>query len=101
MNKGKISVAKYMCSCGYEFKKKNGAEMHVQVAKDHGLTNHFVITKHWRVQLLEWFLNLPGRKITRTIGIYLVYIITINHFHVEWSFLEALVLGIGLGLAIE
>lgn len=101
MKRWMISVAKYMCLCGFEFKKKDDAERHVETSRNLGLENHFVITKLWRARLLEWFLNLPGRRIARYTGVYLVYIVLIKHFHVEWSMLESCVMGIGLGLAIE
>lgn len=90
-----------MCICGKDFRKKGDGAFHVKEANDFGLTNHILITKLWRARLLDWFFNLPGRRITRCIGIYLVYIVCIKHFHIEWSYLESIVIGVGLGLAID
>lgn len=84
--------------CGTKFKKPRTKEIdyHKVICKD-----SLIAKRPLKARLLEWFLNLPGRKITKFIAWYLIYAVFIHHFKIQWTIMEAALLGIGLGLAID
>ena len=97
-------MGKYICLCGTTFKKKEHTELHMKMHEDlelsEGFPRHKIFKQHWQARFATWLLNLSGEKIGRFLGVYLIYFIVISHFHVEWSIIEATLVGIGLGLII-
>lgn len=88
---------KYLCvMCGTTFNKKHETIDHMRL-----YDTHVVVKKRWRARALDWFLHLPGKRITKFIGCYILYAVTIKHFNIQCSITESVLIGIGLGLAIE
>lgn len=90
-------MSKYLClMCLKKFRREKQKLAHMEEFDD-----HVVVKKFWRARFLDWFFSLPGRRLTKFVGAYLVYIVFVKHFCIEWSMLEATLIGIGLGLAID
>lgn len=98
-------MGKYICLCGVTHSDKETADLHVKMYEDlalsEGFPRHKTFVQHWQARLLEWFFSLPGKKITHFVGAYLIYFVLIRHFHIDWTWWEAALIGIGMGLYIE
>jgi hypothetical protein len=93
---------KYICWCGDTFKTKKIAALHVKIREnsDEGW-KHQILKQHWRSRFANWFFSLPGKKISHFIGAYLIYFVIIHHFHIDWNWWEATLIGVGMGFYIE
>jgi len=98
-------MSKYICLCGMTFERDGEAKVHCEIMNQLDLnapyTTHKIFKQHWQARFATWFFSLPGRKISHFIGGYLIYFVLIHHFHIDWSWWEATLIGVGMGLYIE
>lgn len=95
-------MGKFICLCGESFKTKKISDLHVEIrANDVDGWKHQIFKKLWQARFLDWFFSLPGNKISHFIGAYLIYFVLIHHFHIDWNWWEATLIGVGMGLYIE
>lgn len=95
-------MSKFICLCGDTFKTKKISDLHVAIrAHDVEGWKHQIFKQHWQARFATWFFSLPGKKISHFIGAYLIYFVFIHHFHIDWSWWEATLIGVGMGLYIE
>ena len=87
------------------FKKTRDAEAHCDVLNKLDLnapyTTHKIFKSHWQARFATWFFSLPGLRLMRFVGAYLICFVLIHHFQINWSWWEATMIGIGMGLYIE
>jgi len=98
-------MSKFICLCGSPYKTKEMADLHLKMYEDleltEGFPRHKIFKQHWQARFATWFFNLPGRKISRFVGAYIIYFVFIHHFHIDWSWWEAGLIGLGMGIYIE
>ena len=98
-------MSKYICLCGMTFKKTRDADGHCEVMNQLNLNppydTHKIFNQHWQARFATWFLNYSWGRIIRFTGGYLVYFVFIHHFKIDWSWWEAILIGVGMGLYIE
>ncbi len=95
-------MTKYFCLCGDEFINKQIADLHIKIREnDNDAWAHQVVKRNWKARLLDWILCINYARLFRLIGFFMAYFVTINHFNINWSFCEAVLIGIGMGLYIE
>lgn len=93
---------KYLCVCGMGFKKAQQAHDHVKAYIDsESAWPHQVMKRKWKGRFIDFMLRLPINKIFRFIGALFIYFTVVKHFKIEWTMLEATLIGIGLGLVID
>lgn len=83
-----------------EFKKEDDAKMHTDIFKNSLGGIHFMMTRNRRERFWNCFWNLTCGRLFRVVGAYIIYFIVIHHFHIELSFLESALIGLGMGLYI-
>ncbi|CAB4152018.1 hypothetical protein UFOVP685_38 [uncultured Caudovirales phage] len=98
-------MSKYICLCNVTFKTKKAADTHIKIYQDldlvEGFTRHKIFIQHWQTRFAKWFFGLPWQRLSHFLGAYLIYVVVIQHFHIDWNYCEAALIGIGLGLYIE
>lgn len=98
-------MSKYICLCGMTFKYDEDATDHCEVMNKLDLnapyTMHKTFKQHWQARFSTWLCSVNWQRFTRFTGAYMVYFVFITHFHVHWSWWEATLIGIGMGLYIE
>ena len=98
-------MGKYICLCGVTHKDKETANLHVAMYEDialaEGFPRHKTFKQHWQARLSTWIFGLPGKKISHFVGAYLIYFVLIHHFHIDWNWWEATLIGVGMGFYIE
>lgn len=98
-------MSKYICLCGETFKKKEIADNHVTVLTGLEIAEpyprHKVFVQHWQARFATWFFNYPWSRFMRFVGAYMIYIVLVRHFHIDWSIWEAIAIGLGIGLYID
>ena len=93
---------KYICLCGDSFKTKKIAELHVKIRENRDEEwKHEIFKQLYRARFIDWFFSYPWLRSMRFIGVYMIYFVLSHHFHVDWNWWEALLIGIGMGLYIE
>ena len=98
-------MGKYICLCGNTYKTKEMGDLHIKMYEDlalaEGFPRHKLFKQHWQARFATWFFSLPGRKISHFVGAYLIYFVIIHHFHIDWTWWEATLIGVGMGFYIE
>lgn len=98
-------MSKYICLCGVTHSDKETADLHVKMYEDLALTEgfprHKTFKQHWQARLATWLASVNWKRFFRLTGAYMVYLVFISHFHVHWTWWEAGLIGIGMGLYIE
>ncbi|SRR6266446_2131968 len=97
---------KYICSCGCEFKNVIQADRHKKIfsPSSDGMdyyTKHFITRKKWFAVVIELFFAIPWGIFFRLLGMLLVTGAIINHFDLNLSDKESILLGIGLGILLS
>lgn len=95
-------MTKYICLCGSTFKNKSQCKTHIKI-REHQEDDwcHKIFKQHWQARFATWFFSLPGRKISHFLGAYIIYFVLIHHFHIDWTWWEATLIGVGMGFYIE
>jgi hypothetical protein len=91
-------MKKYECFCGLTFKNKQDAEDHEILYLSCGSMLHNVFEVKWSKILLDIFLSAPWRMISRCVGFNIIFKITVNHFNIQFSTWEVILLGIAIGV---
>lgn len=90
--------------CGCTFKKQKDADIHTQMYEEleliEGFPRHKIFKQHWQARFATCFFSLPATRLMRFVGAYLIYFVLIHHFHIDWYWWEAMLIGIGLGFYI-
>jgi hypothetical protein len=98
-------MSKFICLCGCMFKKQKDADIHTKMYEDLALIESFprhkIFKQHWQARFLDWFLNYRWQRFFRFVGAYMFYFVFIHHFQIDWSWWEATLIGVGMGLYIE
>ena len=98
-------MSKYICLCGVTYKTKNMADLHAKMYEDlaliEGFARHKVFKQHWQARFSTWLINYPWGRLMRFVGAYLIYFVLIHHFRIDWSWWEAGLIGVGMGLYID
>lgn len=98
-------MSKYICLCGMTFKKKCNADAHCSVVNQFDLNVpnaiHKIFKQHWEASFFTWFFNYQWSRFMRFTGAYIIYLVLIGHFHIDWSIWEAMLIGLGMGLYIK
>lgn len=95
-------MGKFICLCGDTFKTKKISALHVDIREnDVDGWKHKVFKQHWQVRFAAWFFSYQWSRFMRFFGAYLIYFVLISHFNIDWTWWEAGLIGIGLGLYIE
>lgn len=89
-------MLKFKCLCGEQFNTKGLSTIHEMLNK-----GHKVIKKSLWKNILDGFFSVPGIKIIRISGAYLILIILFNHFKVQLSSFESFLIGIGLSFYVD
>jgi hypothetical protein len=98
-------MSKYICLCGCTFKKKKECELHIKLYEEletiEGFPRHKIFKQHWQARFATWFFSYNWGRMFRFIGGLMVYSVLMTHFKVNLSWLEGMLIGIGMGLYIE
>lgn len=98
-------MGKYICLCGVTHKDRETADLHVKMYEDialaEGFPRHKTFVQHWQARFATWFFNYPWSRFMRFVGGYLIYFVLIHHFKIDWTWWEATLIGVGMGLYIE
>ncbi len=89
-------MAKYMCLCGAVYKTKEMSDLHLKMNE-----NHCIFTRSKRARFCDWFFAFNWSRITRFTGAFMVYFVFMNHFKIDLTLLEGVLVSIGIGLYIE
>jgi len=84
---------KYSCAiCDIPLNSKRAANLHLNLHP-----GHLLVKRKLRYRILDW-LAVRFLIFSRLIGAYIIYLVVLNHFNIQVSILEGLLIGIGLGL---
>lgn len=89
-------MSKYSCAiCDIPLNSKRAANLHLNLHP-----GHLLVKRKLRSRLSDWFWECFPR-LFRNIGAFIIYIVLVNHFGIEISVIESLLIGIGLGLVFS
>ena len=92
---------KFLCICGVSFKNKTDADLHVKLYEDMQQTwPHQILKRNWRARFQGLIFDAPWGKFFRLAGIYIIYMILKNHFDLNLTMMESILMGVGLGLIV-
>ncbi len=102
-------MTNYFCSCGEVFVRKVDELIHIAKNKGdlivHEHCTSFVFddssTFTRKERLINWFLNLNIYRIQKIIGYLLLLFVIQNHFKFDFTIVESILLGIGIGLFVD
>ena len=75
--------------------------MYEDIELAQGYPSHKIFKQHWQARFANCFFNFHWLRFMRFVGGYLIYFVIIHHFHIDWTWWEATLIGIGMGLYIE
>lgn len=87
-------MKKYECFCGFEANKKKEWNKH----SDNFGHNVFIKLK-LSTRLINFYLQ-HCKVINRWSGLMIIYCVTIHHFDIKLSFIEACLMGMGMGFLV-
>lgn len=100
-------MARYRCSCGMKFKKQKDAEEHKSLMNDlqsgsayYPCPVHFIM-KYSNYDLFIDFAAKYWSPFMRITGAYIIYLTLTHHFKIDWTIVEASLMGIGIGLYLS
>ncbi len=82
-----------------KFKKRHIGDAHAERQDEiDGAWRHVIFKSHWQVRLLDSFLEFATARGIKIFGIIIVHSVFVHHF--QYSLLEGLISGVGLGLGM-
>lgn len=94
-------MSKYKCLCGEKFKREPDATRHQEHYKNSVTCFHYIFERSRFQRFGDWFWNYNWPRLFRFVGAYMVYVVFLKHFKINFDMLESLLIGIGMGLYIE
>jgi hypothetical protein len=88
---------RYMCLCGMKFRSKAKADLHVALYEEMVIYEGFPRHKLYKINWYDFISGIDITSFIKFFGFFILYIVAVIHFDLQFSFIESIFIGTGIG----